>query len=63
MDNAQIRKFSMDLFEDYDILDFELDGEDVVMRIAPKRLQPKSISEIINGILKPFTNHEFGFPS
>ena len=63
MDNTEIRRFSMDLFDDYDVLDFELDGEDVVMRIAPKEESPKSISEIVDGILKPFFKPILGLPS
>lgn len=67
--NINIKEFCEEIFDDYSILNFEIDGEDVVIKVKPKSHMSRKLAdiqdliEIVNSVFKTIPNVNGGLPT
>lgn len=58
---VKVIDFSVDIFENHDIVGFKIDGSEAVLKIKERKpLDTKSVFEILDGIFKPVPQINFG---
>jgi len=62
-EEIQLKSFCEEIFDDYDIQDFKIDGDDIVMKVKKKKSFAPDIRKILNSILEARSELNIRTPS
>lgn len=64
LDKMQIHEFCNDIFTGYEILNLELEGNDVILKVKSKKSDnSQDVLEVLNSMFEPFFKLNPGTPS